>query len=199
MLSRASSEYLVLSVQPEFAEAIVDGRKTIEVRRRRPDVQPGALGFVYSSSPVQAVIGSFRVDKILSGTPEELWLSAEHGGLISKEYFDNYFAEVAFGHALVVSGGQRLPVPIKLSDLRTIWPGCRPPRSFGYFVPVDAYSRRVVATLSDGLPENGPLEGLSKDHIDTKDAKRRRGAFRLRRDEVRALVSVLGAEGQQVG
>ena len=197
--NRAPSEYLVLSVQPRFAEAIVDGRKTIEVRRRRPNVKPGTLGFVYSSSPVQAVIGSFRVDRILSGTPEELWLVARNGGHISREDFDSYFADVAFGHALVVSCGQRLPMPIKLSYLRAIWPGCSPPRSFGYFVPVDAYSRRMVSILRDGLPEDTLLEEPSKDHIDRKDVKRHRGAFLLTRDEVRALVSMLGAEDQQIG
>lgn len=200
ILSRATSEYLVLSVRPRFADAIVDGRKTIDVRRRRPNVHPGTLGFVYSSSPVQAVIGSFRVDRILSGTPEELWLVAQHGGHISRQNFDDYFADVEFGHAIVVSCGQRLPVPIKLSYLRAIWPGCRPPRSFGYFVAADAYSRRMVSILRDGLPEDrSPLEEPSKDHIDRKGVKRHRGAFLLRRDEVRALVSMLGAEGQQIG
>ena len=197
--NRGVSEYLVLSVRPRFAEAIVGGRKTIEIRRRRPNVDPGTLGFIYSSSPVQAVIGSFRVDRILSGTPEELWPVAQHGGHISRQDFDDYFADVGFGHAIVVSHGQRLPVPIKLSYLRAIWPGCKPPRSFGYFVPVDAYSRRIVSTLRDALPDDTPLGEPGKEHIDRKDVKRHRGAFLLRRDQVRVLVSMLEIEGQQVG
>ena len=57
-----ASEFLVLSVRPLFAEAIVDRRKTIEIRRQRPNVKPGTLGLVYSPSPMQAVVGSFRVD-----------------------------------------------------------------------------------------------------------------------------------------
>ena len=99
-MDSVASEFLVLSVRPIFAEAIVDGQKTIEIRRQRPNVKPGTLGLVYSSSPMQAVVRSFRVDEILTGTPEELWLIAQRGAYISRENFDSYFSDAEFGHAL---------------------------------------------------------------------------------------------------
>ena len=195
--NRADSEFLVLSVRPRFAEAIIDGRKTVEVRRQRPNVQPGTLGFIYSSSPVQAVVGSFRVDRIFSGTPEELWLVAQGGANISRQDFDCYFAGTEVGHAIIVSCCQRLPRPISLSHLRVIWPGCKPPRSFGYLVAADAYSRRIMSTVRNRLFSDGSQSVESnRSHIDRNGLRDQRGGFLLKGDDVRALVSLLAADDQ---
>ena len=197
VLNRGTSQFLVLSVRPRFAEAIVDGRKTIEVRRQRPNVQPGTLGLIYSSSPTQAVVGSFRVDRIFSGTTEELWAVAERGACISRQDFDSYFSGAEIGHGIVVSCGQRLPQPIKLSLLRVIWPGCKPPRSFGYLVAADAYSRRLISILRDRLfNDRSPPEELNCNHVNRNSLKDHRGSFLLSWDDVRSLVSLLGAKGE---
>ena len=194
---RMASECLVLSVRPRLAEAIVDGRKTIEVRRQRPNVQPGTLGFVYSSSPMQAVVGSFRVDRIISGTPEKLWLLARCGVCVSRQDFDSYFAGVDIGHAILVSCGQRLPKPIKLSQLRVIWPGCNPPRSFGYLVAADAYSQRIMSTVRSRLfSDESESEKSNRNHVGRNGVRDHRGAFMLKEDRVRALVSLLADESQ---
>ena len=198
-LSTAASEVLVLSVRPRFAEAIVDGLKTIEVRRQKPNVQPGTLGLVYSSSPVQAVVGFFRVDRIFSGAPEELWVAAQHGAYISRQDFDSYFEGVEQGHGIAVSCAQRLPNPIGLSDLRVIWPGCKPPRSFGYLVAADAYSRKIMSNFRSRLfSDKDTLEESKRNEIDTNSIQDRKGSFLLRWDQVRALVSLLRAEDHQL-
>lgn len=194
-LNRADWECLVLSVQPRFADAIADGLKTIDVRRRRPDVRPGTLGFVYSSSPIQAVVGTFRVDRIFSGTPEELWLAAKGRAYLSRRDFEEYFAGVGFGHGIALSEGQRLAKPIKLSELRGIWPGCRPPRSFGYLVVADESSRRLMYTIRSYLFRDAGETGEVEDHCMGKTSPvERRGAFILRRQDMKSLLSLLGTD-----
>ena len=195
IISGAASEFLVLSVRPRFAEAIIDGRKTVEVRRQRPNVQPGTLGFVYSSSPIQAVVGTFTVEKIVSGTPDEIWLVAQDGVYISRREFDCYFAGAKVGHAIVVSYGHRLPKPISLSRLRVIWPKCRPPRSFGYLVAADTYTQRIMSTFRNRLSGDGfPSEESNRNHVDRNGLRYPRGAFLLKGEELRILVSLLAAE-----
>ena len=145
---------------------------------------------------MQAVVGLFRVDGIFSGTPENLWVAAQHGAYISRQDFDSYFAGAEHGHAIAVSCAQRLPNPIKLSLLRVIWPGCKPPRSFGYLVAADAYSRRIMSNFRSRLfNDKVPLEESNQNHIDTKGLQDRKGSFLLKWDQVRALVSMLRAEG----
>ena len=191
-MSGAVYEFLVLSVRPKFADAILDGRKTIEIRRQRPNVQPGTLGFVYSSSPIQAVVGLFRVDGILTATPDELWLAARCGAGISRHDFDYYLGDAEFGHAMSISCARPLPNPVKLSQLRAIWPECKPPRSFGYLVAADAQSRRLMSTFRNRFLDVGSsLEEPGKMANDMNAAKVHRGSFFLKRDEVRALAALL--------
>ncbi|MXX92969.1 MAG: ASCH domain-containing protein [Chloroflexi bacterium] len=191
-LSNGAAEFLVLSVKPKFAEAIVDGRKTIEIRRQKPNVKPGTLGFVYSSSPTQAVVGSFRVDRVFSTTPEELWVEAEAHAEISKRDFDDYFAGVGIGHGIIVSCGKRFQKPIKLSQLRLVWPGWKPPRSFGYLVATDAYSLRLMSAFRHRMINDGQQTGMSIDVRDESDSLRdQRGAFHLKSHELKALISLL--------
>lgn len=197
-MSKPAFRCLVLSVRPHFAEAIADGTKTIDVRRIRPNVQPGTLGLIYSSSPAQAVVGSFRIDEVLSGTPDEIWRVAEGEALLSKGDFDKYFAGVEFSHAIVVSCGKRLPTPIQLSDLRTIWPGLKPPRSFGYLVATDARSQRLMSAFKDSLLNEGSLpEEPPIDHGSSYGSQDRQGSFQLGVDQMRTLVSLLKADGEQ--
>ena len=191
IMSRVVSEFLVLSVRPNFAEAIVNGHKTIDIRRQRPNVQPGTLGLVYSSSPVQAVIGLFRVDEICSRPTEELWALSQNRAYMSRQDFDSYFAGTDFGHAIVVSCGQRLPKPLKLSQLRDIWPGCRPPRSFGYLVAADPYSERIMSTFRDqSFSQRSQFDGSNRNHNCKNGVHDHKGLFLLKWDDVRALTSL---------
>ena len=53
---------VLLSVKPQFAEAILAGVKTFEFRRalfRRPDIKTVVL---YASSPTCKVVGEFTID-----------------------------------------------------------------------------------------------------------------------------------------
>ncbi len=191
-MSEMAREFLILSVKPEFAEAIVDGRKTIDIRRQKPNVKPGTFGLVYSSSPTQAVVGSFRVDRVLSTTPEKLWIEAELCAGISKQDFDDYLAGVGIGHGIIVSCGRRFKKPIKLDQLRVIWPAWRPPRSFGYLVATDTYSLRLMSIFRERMTEGEQLSGNSYENSGESDSTRyQRGAFHLKSDELKALVSSL--------
>ena len=195
-LPKGSSEALVLSIRPRFAEAILDGRKTVEVRRQRPNVQPGTVGLVYSSSPIKAVVGLLRIGGIFSGSPEELWETVHSGAYISKQDFDSYFAGVKYGHAIAVSCAYRFDSPIQLSHLRVIWPGCRPPRSFGYLVAADAYSRRIMSKFWSRLFVEDELgEEHGQNNEDSNRLQDRKGSYTLKWEQVRTLVSLLRSGG----
>jgi hypothetical protein len=54
---------VLVSIRPNFASKILDGDKTVELRRKFPEV--GAMGMtalIYSSSPVSAIVGYARFD-----------------------------------------------------------------------------------------------------------------------------------------
>lgn len=102
---------VVWSVKPQFAEAILAGRKTFEFRRalfRRQDIDTVVL---YASSPTCKVVGEFTIDEVLSLALDALWETTREGGAIDRDYFDRYFEGRAEGYALKVKRRRRYRCP----------------------------------------------------------------------------------------
>lgn len=60
---------LLPSIPPRFTDSILDGTKTIELRRTRPRVAPGDPVLIYACSPVKAIVGSFVVEELIQAYP----------------------------------------------------------------------------------------------------------------------------------
>ena len=119
---------VLLSVKPQFAEAILAGHKKFEFRRAafRQNV---STVVIYASSPTCKVVGEFTIDEVLSLALDALWESTQDGGAIDRQYFDQYFEGRSAGYALKVKHARRYRVPLCLhKDF-----GIRhPPQSFRY-------------------------------------------------------------------
>lgn len=120
---------VLLSVKPQFAEAILSGEKTFEFRRalfRRQDVSTVVL---YASRPTQKVVGEFKIGEVLSLDLDALWGATRKGGAIDRGYFDQYFRGRTTGHALEVKAVRRYRSPL---CLRADFGIDYPPQSFRY-------------------------------------------------------------------
>jgi predicted transcriptional regulator len=141
---------LFLSLRPNFAELILGGTKTVEVRRVIPrTAAPGSLILLYASSPERALLGMCFLDEIRAARPETIWRrSGDQTGLKKKEFMD-YLEGVDKGVALHVSRPIRFARPIPLAEIRESWDGFRPPQSFSYVgVPeVVALATLAAATV----------------------------------------------------
>lgn len=119
----------LFSIRPEFAEAILEGRKTYEFRRRlfaRDDV---TRILVYASSPVQRVVGEFSVEEILVMEPRKLWTTTSRGAAVVRKFFDLYFKGRQVGYAVKVGRVRRYRRPMTLKKSCGLE---RPPQSFCY-------------------------------------------------------------------
>jgi predicted transcriptional regulator len=120
---------VLLSVKPQFAEAILAGAKTFEFRRllfKREDVRTIVL---YASSPTCKVVGEFIIDEVLTLGLEALWKTTRDGGAIDRSYFDQYFEGRETGHARKVKRTRRYRSPLCLWKDFGI---SHPPQSFCY-------------------------------------------------------------------
>jgi predicted transcriptional regulator len=134
---------VLVSIRPHYASKILGGEKTVELRRKFPEV--GAIGvkaFIYSSSPVRAIVGYARIKDVLKLTVSKIW--REHGAAacISKSEFDAYFAGLEDGFAIVFESVQPLKKLFKAADLEAQF-GIVPPQSYRYV------GGDCVALLSD--------------------------------------------------
>jgi len=139
---------LLLSVRPLFADKILSGSKTIELRRVRPNVDAGDRILLYSSSPEMALLGSAKVEEVISGTPRSIWLQARGLAGISRQEYDNYFAGTDVAIGIRIYAARRFERPIPLQELRRRWPWLRPPQSFRYLSARFDPSGEFVRSLS---------------------------------------------------
>ena len=125
-------QIILMSVKPEFARIILDGRKTVELRRVAPRAAPGTIVALYASSPERAVIGMFVLGGVETSSVSKLWESVGKKSGLSRRAFREYFIGASKAHALTVRQPNRFKTPISLRHIRFGFPGFRPPQSFRY-------------------------------------------------------------------
>ncbi|MBC7816688.1 MAG: ASCH domain-containing protein [Planctomycetaceae bacterium] len=123
---------LLVSVHPEFANAILAGTKQVELRRQLPRFDPRGKVVIYSSSPVKAIVGSFTVASIERLPLAVLWRRVRSISGIDRLKFDNYFEGLTHGVGIFVETVEEFSRPIQLDEIRRQWPGFHPPQSFVY-------------------------------------------------------------------
>ncbi len=123
---------IVLSLKPRFAEAILAGVKTVELRRTVPKIVIPTRALLYASSPVRALLGTCVITSVRSADLAALWHAYGSRSELSFQEFQQYFEGVAKGTALTLSDPQTLSRPIPLQDLRAKPRNFRPPQSFAY-------------------------------------------------------------------
>jgi len=119
---------ILLSIKPEFVQKIISGEKKVEYRKRIFK-QPVDTVVVYSTMPVGKIIGEFKIENILSNSPNELWEETHEFSGINKLFFDKYFKNKDLGYAIQFNDFVEYPIPLNLSDLKQ---GLSAPQSFVY-------------------------------------------------------------------
>jgi predicted transcriptional regulator len=127
------SRNVLLSVRPKYANKIFKRTKTVELRRVRPKrLEKGDLVLLYVTSPVKALMGAFKVDKIIEKPLKDLWRIVQKKAGITRQEFDNYYEGVSIGVGIFfnVQDVQQLDNPIALDILKA--QSFQPPQGFRY-------------------------------------------------------------------
>ncbi|WP_420610494.1 hypothetical protein [Candidatus Poriferisodalis sp.] len=133
---------LVLALKPRFAEAMLAGTKTVEVRRAMPRITVPTLALLYASGSVRALVGTCLVRSVARYPADELWHLYGTDTALSRVEFDAYLQGRDSGVAVLLESAEPLAAPISLHTLRRAH-GFRPPQSFAYVS--HAQRRRLLA------------------------------------------------------
>lgn len=129
-LDHLAGRALLISIRPRFADAILDGTKTVELRRTAPTLQRGALALIYSSSPTKALVGWATVDEVVVEPPTTLWREHRDATGVTSTEFKAYFAGKTAACGLQLSAVERATNEIGLDAMRSL--GLEPPQSWRY-------------------------------------------------------------------
>ena len=133
---------LLLSIQPRHADAIMTGRKTIEVRRRRVSAPVGTTVILYATAPVKAVVATARLSDSVVCSPEATWRRFSTVLGLARDELDAYL-EGADGCLLFLTDVLRLDAPLSLDQLRRSRP-FRPPQSYRFVNGEDPSELRLL-------------------------------------------------------
>lgn len=133
----------MLSLKPRFAEAILNGDKTVELRRVMPRITIPTLALLYATGPCRSLVGTCVVNSVTRLPSDELWRRHGTETALTRPEFDAYLTGRDEGVALFLEQPERLPAPIPLRALRRAG-NFRPPQSLAY-VRHDQRQRLVTA------------------------------------------------------
>lgn len=123
---------ILISVENRYVQSMLDGTKTVELRRRAIRVPKGSCVWIYSKVPEAKVRAYGIVDRIIESSPCEIW--EEYGavsGITEIEFF-SYFNETKRACAILFQSVTPLKETIALSELRQVVGSFHPPQFFKF-------------------------------------------------------------------
>ena len=125
---------VLLSIKPRFAEQILTGTKTVEFRRSWAAEYVG-LAVIYSSSPVQLLVGIVEIEGTVLASPASVWTKcrARGPGLDRKELME-YFAGKDQAYGILLGSLTRSEKPVRPKSL---FRNFRPPQSYRYLTTAE--------------------------------------------------------------
>lgn len=136
---------VLLSIEPNHADAILDGDKRWEYRRVAPAREPLFRVVLYAIDPVQAAVGACWVPCIQSGYPAPVVVKTIDETPHDADEIMDYFEGVDEAHALRVMGPRRFDRPVERRSLEAA--GIAPSQNFRYLPDID--------------PNHAEVEGVS--------------------------------------
>ena len=122
---------VLLSVRPRFARALLQGTKTVEIRRRFPDVPADTTVVIYSSTPDKAVLGTMTSAGVARSTPTQIWRDYSTVMELTRAQLTDYLHGATECSVLKLDQPLLWDLPVPLTHLRQIL-HLEPAQSFRY-------------------------------------------------------------------
>ena len=81
---------MLLSIKPEYAKVILEGKKEYEFRKRKCTAGIKKIVF-YATVPWSQVVGEAEIEEIIEGSPSRIWELAKHAAGITRAKYRNYY------------------------------------------------------------------------------------------------------------
>ena len=136
MADPSPGRIVMISIHPEHAEALLNGTKTVELRKAR--LAKGTSNIViYATAPVRRVVGWVKAVQIEVGAPRTIWRKHKSRVGILEQAYQRCYQGHRRAVAIHVESPQRLTVPLELSAIED---GLTLPQSWRYLTDSAAES-----------------------------------------------------------
>ena len=121
---------ILISLKAKHAAHIFEGEKTVELRKRRPNIKPGTRIWIYATAPTAAIKGYASLVQIQTSSPSVIWKTLGNRTGISKDEYDLYFEACDVAHALVLTDVMEMKQALPLRRIRELVINFHPPQFF---------------------------------------------------------------------
>jgi len=150
---------VVLSMHERHATAVIQGRKTVELRKRFADRWVGRDASVYAAGGSGSLLGTVTIRDVTKGTPEELWERFGNRMGCTRTEFDSYAGDRSCLYAIHLSHPRPYEAPVPLSQLsHLVGETIRPPQSHSAHSASDLWGKALsLAAILHSKGESLPL------------------------------------------
>ena len=106
---------ILMSIKPEYVDKIFSGEKKYEYRKRLCKEKIDTI-IVYSSSPIQKVVGELKIKQVLYDKKNVIWNKTNKYGGITKIKYDNYYENCGYVVAYEIEKAVLYNKPKDLKD-----------------------------------------------------------------------------------
>ncbi len=136
---------ILMSLKPQHAKSIIQGRKTIEIRRRFSHKWLGQRVSIYASSPIRSLICEAQIKNISSASPEEIWEECGYRIGCTKQEYESYTDQSENVYAIEFEHIKPYDNLIKLDQINNMLESnLKPPQSYQRIKPGSDWSRILL-------------------------------------------------------
>ncbi len=111
--------HAMISIRSNHAANIVEGAKTVELRRRFMPLPDGSRLWIYATLPIGALVATANVFAIDYDAPQALWARYKDEVAVSEILFFDYFGGCDMGCAIRLANVEPI-TPVPLASIRKI-------------------------------------------------------------------------------
>lgn len=118
---------MLLSINPNHVENIFNGVKKYEYRKIKCKKNVEKI-LIYSTSPVQRIVGEATIELVIEDSPSNIWKLTEKFSGINKNFYEEYYSgkEIAVAYKLCDIIKYETPKKLEVYGIKM------PPQSFMY-------------------------------------------------------------------
>ena len=120
----------IISLKPRYAELVLSGKKSVELRNRIVRLHPGTKIWIYATRPMGCIVAFAVVKSVVHDEPALIWRRFEKDICIEKTHFDSYTEDRERVSAVKLKAVRELPEPPTLDRIRKMVGAFHPPQFY---------------------------------------------------------------------
>ena len=123
---------VIISLKPRYADLILSGKKSVELRNRAVRLESGTTIWIYATRPVGRIVAFAKVKAVVYGEPTSIWKKFKREICIEKSEFNSYTEDRERVSAVALTRVQKLTERPTLNGIRELTGTFHPPQFYAY-------------------------------------------------------------------